>query len=302
MTVRDTLIKSKPVALTIAGSDSGGGAGIQADLRAFACLGVHGTSVLTAITAQNPRGVSAVDPVDLNVVRAQIAAVLEAFAVGAVKTGMLFNAEVIHTVVDALADRPDLRLVVDPVMVATSGAPLLRDDAVATLRERLLPRAFLITPNLPEAEVLVGRALRTAQALRRAALELASEFGCRVLLKGGHAPAPLGTDLLVDGTTVWELSSPPVAHPLSTHGTGCSLSAGIAAGLAAGDDLVTAVRRAKAYVYGALNNCVEVGPGTYVMTPPSRLPLGVVQVRRVVISDKSDKGIGHVRGRRPPSP
>jgi hydroxymethylpyrimidine/phosphomethylpyrimidine kinase len=245
---------------------------------------VYGTRVLTAIPAQNPRGVSAVDSVDLKVVRAQIAAVLEAFTVGAAKTGMLFSADLIATVVEALAGRPELRLVVDPVMVATSGACLLEDEAVATLRERLLPRAFLITPNLPEAEVLVGQALRTPQAIRRAAVELAREFGCRVLLKGGHAPAPLGTDLLTDGEQVWEIASPPVARPLSTHGTGCSLSAGIAAGLAAGHDLVTAVRRAKAYVYGALNNCVEVGPGTYAMTPPARLPLGAVQVRRLVIA------------------
>jgi hydroxymethylpyrimidine/phosphomethylpyrimidine kinase len=217
------------------------------------------------------------------VVRAQLEAVLDAFAVGVIKTGMLFRAELIAAVADALAGRPGLRLVVDPVMVATSGARLLEANAAATLRERLLPMAFLITPNLPEAEVLIGKPLRTPQAMRGAAVALAREFGCRILLKGGHAPAAPGTDLLTDGTQVWQIVSPPVVRPLSTHGTGCVLSAGIAACLARGDDVVTAVRKAKAYVYGSLRNCVAVGPGTYAMAPPARLPLRAVRVRRLFV-------------------
>ncbi|MEI8078055.1 MAG: hydroxymethylpyrimidine/phosphomethylpyrimidine kinase, partial [bacterium] len=160
------VILNRPVALTMAGSDSGGGAGIQADLRTFNAFGTHGVCVIAAITAQNPHGVIGVGAVAPRLVRQQLAAVLAAFTVGAAKTGMLFNAAVIRAVVTALAARPELPLVVDPVMVATSGAQLLRDDAMTVLVSRLLPRSILITPNLPEAELLAGRPLRTSQARR----------------------------------------------------------------------------------------------------------------------------------------
>ncbi len=272
-------IPSRPVALTIAGSDSGGGAGIQADLRTFNALGAHGVCVMAAITAQNPHGVTGVGAVAPRLVRQQLTAVLEAFTVGAAKTGMLFNAAVIRAVAAALAARPGLPLVVDPVMVATSGARLLRDDAVAVLVARLLPRATLATPNLPEAELLAGRPLRTSQARRTAARELAARFGGHVLLKGGHDPRDPATDLLAapDGT-LWRLTAPAVRRPLSTHGTGCTLSAAIAAGLARQAPLLEAVRVAKAYVVAAIAAGVRVGPDTFAMGVPQTFDPATVTI------------------------
>ena len=267
-----------PVALTIAGSDSGGGAGIQADLRAFACFGVFGTSVITAVTAQNPREVSHVHAVTAESVRKQLRAVLGAFDVGAAKTGMLLSSELIRTVVKELEAYPRLRLVVDPVMAASSGAKLLRDDAIRTLCVKLLPRAALITPNLPEAEILLGRRLRTARAVTGAASELARRFGCFVLIKGGHNPAAPGTDFGSDGSTVWKFHAAPVEKPFTTHGTGCALSAAIAACLAAGDEPLTAVRNGKAYVLGLIRNSRTVGGRLFAMWPPPRLPLKDVSV------------------------
>lgn len=279
-------IPERPVALTIAGSDSGGGAGIQADLRTFNAFGAHGVCVIAAITAQNPRGVTGVGAVAPRLVRQQLAAVLEAFTVGAAKTGMLFNAATIRAVAAALAARPDLPLVVDPVMVATSGARLLRDDAVAVLISRLLPRAILVTPNLPEAELLAGRPLRTPQARRTAVCELAARFGGHVLLKGGHDPGDPATDLLAapDGT-LWRLTAPPVRRPLSTHGTGCTLSAAIAAGLARRASLLEAVRAAKAYVAAAIAAGVHVGPGTFAMGVPQHTDPAAVTI------DQLDAGV-----------
>jgi hydroxymethylpyrimidine/phosphomethylpyrimidine kinase len=272
-------IPARPVALTLAGSDSGGGAGIQADLRTFNAFGVHGVCVIAAITAQNPRGVTGVGAVAPRLVRQQLAAVLDAFTVGAAKTGMLFNAAIIRAVAAALAARPELPLVVDPVMVATSGARLLRDDAVAVLVARLLPRAVLVTPNLPEAELLAGRPLRSSQARRAAVRELAARFGGHVLLKGGHDPRDPATDLLAapDGT-LWRLTAPAVRHPLSTHGTGCTLSAAIAAGLARQAPLLEAVRAAKAYVAAAITAGVRVGPDTFTMGVPGAFDPAAVTI------------------------
>lgn len=276
-------IPSKPVALTIAGSDSGGGAGVQADLRAFGYFDVFGTSVITAMTAQNPRGVRSVQAAEPASVRAQMDAVLEAFAVGAVKTGMLLNAEIIRAVADGLRVlSPRLPLVVDPVMVATSGSRLLRDDAVDALCRELLPLAAVITPNLPEAEVLCGHPVRTPQAARVAAQELAARFGAAVLIKGGHGAETPGTDWFCDRDgTLWQLRSPDVAEPASAHGTGCSLSAATAACLAKGMSPLEALRHAKAYVYGSLCCGVRVGDGTFAMWPPERLPLEEIVVEKV---------------------
>ncbi len=268
------------VALTVAGSDSGGGAGIQADLRAFTAFGVFGTAALAAVTAQNPRGVTGIAAVPVETVRQQLSAVLEAFTVGAVKTGMLFSADIIRAVATELGARPGLPVVVDPVMIATSGAKLLHDDAVACLCADLLPRAFLVTPNLPETEALTGRSLRTPAEIRAAAMELAGRCGCRVLVKGGHGVLTPGEDILCDGAGFWTFRTPAVANPASTHGTGCSLSAAIAANLALGRDLPDAVRHAKAYVYGALRNARPVGPGTFAMWPAKRLPLDAVEMTR----------------------
>ncbi len=266
-------LASSPVALSIAGSDSGGGAGIQADLRAFAAFGVFGTTAITAITAQNPHGVTGIQAVAAELVASQIEAVLAAFAVAAVKTGMLFDAGIIAAVADCLTARPDLPLVVDPVMVATSGARLLHEDAVAALRQRLLPLGRLLTPNLPELELLTGRPVDSPAAARAAGLELARLTGTAVLVKGGHHQAATrAVDLLIADGKIWRLSSPVVAAP-TTHGTGCSLSAAIAACLARGADLPSAVVQAKAYVLGALRAAVAVGPASWAMIPPATLPV-----------------------------
>ena len=275
-TAADT-VPPAPVALTVAGSDSGGGAGIQADLQAFRYFGVFGASVLTAVTAQNPREVTDVHPVPLPTVRRQLEAVFAAFTVGAVKTGMLFSAPLVETVSSFLAERPGIPLVVDPVMVATSGARLLEEDAVAALAERLLPLSDLITPNLPEAEILAGKTIEGTEDARRIAKELHERFGCAVLLKGGHAAVRRGEDVLCTADGCRRLVSDEV--PAATaHGTGCALSSAIAACLAAGADTATAVHKAKAYVLGLLKNGRRVGPNTWAMVPPPFLPVEAIRV------------------------
>ncbi len=269
------------VALTIAGSDSGGNAGIQADLRAFHMLGVHGCTVLAALTAQNPFGVRAILTPDAEFVALQLDAVLEAYAVGALKTGMLSSPEVIETVADRLLLRGRILKVFDPVMVATSGARLLQDDAVDRLKKRLLPLATLVTPNLPEAEALTGRTLATREEVADAALALADTLGCAVLIKGGHGMGPVAEDVLFDGSALYRLSAPRIDAPLSTHGTGCSLSAAITASLACGKSLLDAVVDGKAYVYEAIRTGVWVGEGAAVLGTPVRLPLDRVTLEAV---------------------
>jgi hydroxymethylpyrimidine/phosphomethylpyrimidine kinase len=243
-----------PIALTIAGSDSSGGAGIQADLKTFSALGVYGASVLTALTAQNTQGVRAVHVAPAAFVSEQIAAVLDDLEVGAIKTGMLANASIVAVVADALTRCPALPLIVDPVMVATSGDSLLEPDAVAAYKARLIPRAALITPNLPEAAALLGQRIAEdlAGAERQAVALLA--LGCGgVLLKGGHRVATDAVDLLAlaDGTV--ERIAAPWVDTANTHGTGCTLSAAIAAMMASGMGLADAVRQAKRYLTAALN-------------------------------------------------
>ena len=241
-----------PVALTVAGSDSSGGAGIQADLKTFAALGVFGASAITALTAQNTTGVRDVHGVPVAHVVAQVEAVLDDLDVRAVKTGMLGTAEVVRAVA-ALADRLP-HLVVDPVMVASSGARLLEVSAEQAYVTALLPRAAVLTPNLHEAQVLLGASITTLDEQRQAARAL-GELGPRaVLVKGGHAVTGAGdaaVDVLWDGEHLLELRAPRVAGT-NDHGTGCSLASAIAAGLAKGDGLVDAVAAAKAYVARAL--------------------------------------------------
>lgn len=247
-----------PCALTIAGSDSGGGAGIQADLKTFAALEVHGTSVITSLTAQNPRRVIRAAATSPAMVHAQLVAVLEELPPHAAKTGMLQSAAVIRAVVSAWPRRSACPLVVDPVMVATSGAPLLRPDALRTLMRQLLPRATLITPNLDEAALLLGRALETPEDLRRAARELHERFGCAVLAKGGHLRGlATAADFFYDGRNELLLEA-PLVRGVSTHGTGCTYAAAITAWLARGQDLPGAVQRAKEYVSGAIAASVRV--------------------------------------------
>ncbi len=266
------------VALTIAGSDSGGNAGVQADLRAFHMFGVHGCTVFAALTAQNPYGVRAILTADAAFVAAQLDAVLEAYAVGALKTGMLASPEVIEAVADRLVCQGRILKVVDPVMVATSGAKLLQDDAIDLLKARLLPLATLITPNLPEAEVLTGKAVATRDEMSVAARELADAFGCAVLVKGGHGACACAEDVLFDGASLHWFSTPRVESPLSTHGTGCSLSAAITASLACGKTLIGAVVEGKAYVYEAIRTGVYVGEAVAVLGTPARLPIEIVNV------------------------
>lgn len=243
------------VALTIAGSDSSGGAGIQADLKTFAAHGVYGASAIAALTAQNTLGVAGVHAVPPAFVKAQIDAVTDDFPIAAVKTGMLFDAGIVAAVAEALQRRALPNVVVDPVMVSKSGARLLEEDAVRALIERLLPLATIVTPNLPEAGVLTGR-----PDPREAARHLAG-FGARaVLVKGGHAGGPQAIDLFFEDGRFETLASPRL-ETRHTHGTGCTLSAAIAARLALGSALFEAVRDAKAYLDRALAAAPGLGRG-----------------------------------------
>jgi hydroxymethylpyrimidine/phosphomethylpyrimidine kinase len=241
-----------PVALTIAGSDSSGGAGIQADLKTFAALGVYGASVLTALTAQNTRGVSGVHPVPIDFVTAQIDAVFGDLAIGAVKIGMVAQAAIIEAIAAGLARWQHGRVVLDPVMVATSGDRLLSDDAIAALRSRLIPLATLITPNLPEAAALLGEPVAGDEAAIAAQGRRLLALGCpAVLIKGGHGEGADSIDYLVTREATLALRAPRIATS-NTHGTGCSLSSAVAAGLAKGEDLEMAVRNAKTFISAAI--------------------------------------------------
>ena len=250
------------IALTIAGSDSGGGAGIQADLKAFSALGAYGASVITALTAQNTRSISMVEPASPAMIAAQIAAVFEDLDVRAVKLGMLGGAEAIATVARGLAGRA-LPLVLDPVMVAKSGDRLLPGDAMDALRRQLLPRAWLLTPNLPEAADLLGcEAAQDEAEMIRQGSALRAMGAQAVLMKGGHATGKECVDLLIGETGITRLVAPRIATR-NTHGTGCTLSAAIAAGLAQGRTLDAAVRRAHDYLQGAIAaaDSLAVGSG-----------------------------------------
>ena len=246
--------------MTIAGSDSGGGAGIQADLKTFQALGVYGASTLTAITAQNTLGVRAVHEVPVSIIAAQIDAVVEDIGVDAAKTGMLSSAEIIAAVADRVRHWGlNDRLVVDPVMVAKSGDRLLREDAVEALRRELLPLAAVLTPNLPEAEVLVGRSIENDQDIREAARAILDLGPRAVVVKGGHRTGD-ADDVLFDGREFHVLHANRVDTP-NTHGTGCTFSAAIAAQLAQGQDVREAVRRAKAYLTEAIRRSGPLGRG-----------------------------------------
>ena len=250
-----------PVALTIAGSDSGGGAGIQADLKTFAALGVHGTCAVTAVTAQNTLGVSDYVELPLSIIRAQIDDVVSDLRPAAAKTGMLSSPGIIQLVAGAAEEHGLRNLVVDPVMVAKGGHKLLRDDAVEALRDRLVPLALVITPNLPEAEALLEREIRSRDEMAHAARELRA-LGCRaVVLKGGHAEEPeRADDALFDGRELVWLSGERVPTR-NTHGSGCAFSAAITAGLAKGMDLRQAAGEAKRFITGAIRDSLDLGGG-----------------------------------------
>ena len=248
-----------PVALTVAGSDSGGGAGIQADLKTFHSLGVFGTSVITCVTAQNPRRLTAVFPLPPRLVSEQMARVFEAFPIASAKTGLLYNAALIEAVADGFRRRRLRRLVVDPVLVATSGRQLLEPGAVAVLGQVLIPLAELVTPNRFEAEVLGQRQIRSLADMRVAARALADRFGVPFLIKGGHLPQTArAVDVLFDGHQLVEFSSARILRR-RTHGTGCAFSAAIAAQRALGHDLIESIRRAKRFVREAIRDRLRIG-------------------------------------------
>ena len=269
-----------PVALTIAGSDSGGGAGIQADLKTFSALGVFGTSAITAITAQNPDGVTAIQGIDPDVVAAQVDAVLTYFPVAAVKTGMLFSQDIISAVAEMLrkhkigtAGNNRVPLVIDPVMVATSGAKLLNDDAVAFLTEKILPLASLVTPNTDEALILSGNKIQAPEDLEPAAKAVFKRYKVPVLIKGGHLEkVDSAQDLLWDGTDT-ELLKTPFLQNVGTHGTGCTLSSAITVFLMRGHPLVNAVAEGKAFLQQALSHSLPGGSGIHLNHGFAPVPL-----------------------------
>jgi len=247
--------------LTIAGSDSGGGAGIQADLKTFAALGCYGMSAITAITAQNTLGVRAIDPLPPAILAAQIDAVAEDIGVDAVKIGMLHNAEVVRVVADAIRRHRFERVVLDPVMVATSGDRLIAEDTLAVLVRELFPLATVITPNLDEAGWLLERTLADAAALEPAARDLQALGAHAVLLKGGHLPGEEVIDLLLDGTGIQRWQAARIASR-NTHGTGCTLSSAIACGLALELPLREAIVLARSYVRAAMASGADVRVGS----------------------------------------
>jgi hydroxymethylpyrimidine/phosphomethylpyrimidine kinase len=245
--------------MTVAGSDSGGGAGIQADLKTFAAFGVYGTSAITAVTAQNTRGVFAVAEVPEEVVALQIDVVLEDIGADAVKTGMLSSASIVKTVAERFEAWGVERLVVDPVMVAKGGEPLLQETAVAAVKEHLLPLAMVVTPNLPEAEILAGLAIDSPEAAREAARVIAALGPRYVIVKGGHLSGD-ATDVVFDGVGFTEFSAPRIDTP-NTHGTGCSFASAIAALLARGLPPLEAIGGAKRWLTGAIEAGYAVGSG-----------------------------------------
>jgi len=248
----------QPAALTIAGSDSGGGAGMQADLRTLAKLGVHGASVVTCVTAQNPGAVSAIHPTPAKVVAAQLDSVFGSLPIRAVKTGMLYSRPIVDAVADRLAKRSRLPLVVDPVMISSSGTPLLKPNAATALAKRLLPLARLVTPNLDEAAALAKRRVSEPEEMREAARAIHERFGCAVLVKGGHLKTTEAIDLFYDGREEFLLSSPR-AKRVSPPGTGCTYSAAITAFLAKGKPLPKAVERAKQHMAEAFSAVYRAG-------------------------------------------
>jgi hydroxymethylpyrimidine/phosphomethylpyrimidine kinase len=248
-----------PTAMTIAGSDSGGGAGIQADLKTFAALGVYGTSALTAITAQNTIGVTGVHEIPTDIIAAQIEAIITDIGADAVKTGMLSSSAIVEVVAQELKRHRVEALVIDPVMVAKSGDPLLQQEAVEALRAKLVPLAAVVTPNIPEAEVLTGLKITSLDDMRLAAEKIIEMDARGVVVKGGHLAGP-ATDLFYDGSRFQEFTAPRI-DTKNTHGTGCTFASAIAAGLARRLSVIDSVAQAKEYVTEAIRRCFPIGQG-----------------------------------------
>ena len=255
-----------PRALTIAGSDSGGGAGIQADLKTFSALGVFGMTAITAVTVQNTKGVSGYEKLSPEVVGAQIRAVAADIGVDAAKTGMLASAEIVAAVADAVRETGIEHLVVDPVFMSKHGHPLLQEDAVQALRKRIVPLAAVVTPNLPEAEGLVGFAVRTRDDMKRAGEALVGLGARSALVKGGHLEGGRASDLFFDGDCMEWVEAERI-DTANTHGTGCVLSAAIAAHLARGEETLQAATKGKAFVTEAIRGALALGQGIGPVNP-----------------------------------
>jgi hydroxymethylpyrimidine/phosphomethylpyrimidine kinase len=254
-------------ALTIAGSDPGGGAGVQADLKTFAAFGLYGTSAITAITAQNTTGVAAVAPLSADLVTAQIEAVAGDIRIDATKIGMLATSAIVEAVAAAIDELELPLVVVDPIIVSSSGQRLLDDDGIETLRLELLRRSRVVTPNIPEAEILSGCRIASSADRRRAAERIHQMGAAGVVITGGHSEEPHVVDLVFDGGRFSEFSTPriPAAGAQGLHGTGCAFASALAAELALGKELAAAARDAQLYVAGAITHSIEVGRGARVL-------------------------------------
>jgi hydroxymethylpyrimidine/phosphomethylpyrimidine kinase len=253
-----------PVVLSIAGSDSSGGAGLQTDLRTFYEFGVYGCSAVTAVTSQNPSIVNSVFPIPACEVISQVETVVDAVEVNVVKTGMLFSADIIEGIVPVL-EQLDVPLVVDPVMISTSGVSLMAEDAITALKAKLFPLATLITPNIPEAEVLSGLRIESMEDMHTAGKLLTTTFGCAVLIKGGHAVGSEAVDLLFSYDLVKEFRGPRLEDIGSSHGSGCTLASAIAANLALGHDLDYSIQLSKDFVRKSIAGAVPIGDACYGM-------------------------------------
>ncbi len=287
--------KKIPVALTIAGSDSGGGAGVQADLRTFTANYVYGTSVVTSLTAQNPFDVREIFPVSKEFVMSQLEAVFSAFNISSVKTGMLFNAEIINTVTNFLNEY-DINLVVDPVAVSTSGKELLRADSVKAMADSLFSMATWVTPNIPEAELFLGIKIKDVVGLTEAAVDFSRKWNCGCILKGGHLAGDEATDIISCKHGVYRLISPRIklVKEIVAHGTGCTFSSAFAAQLAkfshgensrvgtqGFDEIKSSLIEAKSFVYGSLVEPVTVGEGLDAMYPPMEHHKEMIRIEKL---------------------
>ena len=276
-----TIQRKLPAVLTIAGSDSGGGAGIQADLRTFCALQVYGCSAITAVTSQNPNEVRRVDVLSAESVKCQLETILSAIPVQFAKTGMLANREIIECVAE-FAEKHHLRLVVDPVMVSTSGVNLLEESAISAMKEQLFPLAEWITPNIPEAELLSGRKINSLSDLSDAASVLSEQFGCSVILKSGHLINEDAADVVCHNGQLYLLSSPRLAVSGNTsHGTGCTLSSALTANLDMGKSWDQAVMESKAFIYGSLAENICLSENLYQMYPPKRNYINFISLKKL---------------------
>ncbi len=253
-------MKKVPKVLVIAGSDSGAGAGIQADIKSIAANGAYATTAITSITSQNTIGVQAISDVPLAAVESQIISVLQDIGADVIKTGMLSNKNII-SLVSGILDKYKIKLVLDPVMVAKGGAKLLRDDAISALKNKLISKAFLITPNIPEAEVISGMKIKNIADMEKAATKIISKYKCNaVLIKGGHMEGKILTDILIYKNKITKLTAVKTKTK-NTHGTGCTYASAIAANIAKGEKLEYAVKHAHAYLQGAIKGGYKIGKG-----------------------------------------